>query len=442
MKHLRSALTAAAISLLIPASIALAAGVFPDVGDSHPFKGEIESLFRLGVVKGNPSGLFVPDRDINRAEFLKLLYTTMKKQPKTVSAKCFSDVEAGSWYESIVCDAAAKENGYVQGYGDGTFRPGNSVSRTEALKMTFTVMGLNVADISATDKEVIKFVDISVSAWYSAYVSAGYKKGILPIYGFGGARFYPDKPLTRGEASAYIFNALKVKDTVAAAQSSSASKKAEETYVINDVAFPFNYTDQFEKKKPIAYNFSLNAKTTVAITVGASGNTASNITCRLYLFEANDFSSEYYLGVQSENSCKILANVPPGKYQLQVQPEISGIPYFVNATNGSTDGNDGFMDAVSLTLGVDQAGTFDSSTDLFDWYTFKVDAARKGTLFFTSTEDLKCIIYTPSTVDQFGFTGPECGLQYSYQSGLYTVGIGRKAGVDLSKKLEYSVKWR
>jgi hypothetical protein len=166
MSHLRSVFTAAAVALLVP-TIALAAGVFPDVGDSHPFKGEIESLFRLGVVKGNPSGLYMPDKDVNRAEFLKLLYTAMSKQPKAIYAGCFKDVESGSWYEAYVCDAAAKENGFVQGYGDGTFKPANPVSRTEALKMTFMVMGLPAQQISAADKDVIKFADISVSAWYS-----------------------------------------------------------------------------------------------------------------------------------------------------------------------------------------------------------------------------------------------------------------------------------
>ena len=75
MTHRSLGVSVAVLSLLLPASVAFATGVFPDVGDNHPFKGEIEALFRQGVVKGNPSGTFNPDDSVTRAAFLKMLYT-------------------------------------------------------------------------------------------------------------------------------------------------------------------------------------------------------------------------------------------------------------------------------------------------------------------------------------------------------------------------------
>ncbi len=446
MTHLRFRASLLALAIVFPFSVARAAGVFPDVSDLHPFKGEIESLFRSGIVKGNPDGKYYPDKSVNRAEFLKLLYTATKRTPKAVNAKCFKDVVAGSWYELIVCDAASKENYFVQGYGDGNFKPGNPVSRTEALKMVFTVMGLTAGDVSSTDKDIIKFADISVSAWYTKYISAAYRNGILPIFGFGGARFYPDKELMRGEAAAYIFNAMKVVEAKASMTQgrSSSAGYAPVNYTVKDVVFPFNDTDQFKGKLPIAYAFELkDPKTVVSVNVGTTGTSDSDVTCRLYLLQEDGFSSEYYLGVQDKNSCKILVAVRPGKYQLQVQPTRSDVPYFVDAKTGSTDGNDGFMDAVPFTMKTELAGTLDETTDLFDWYTLNIDAERNGTLFMTASPDrLECIIYTPNSVDQYGFTGPECGVQYFFQSGVYTVGIGRKARTDLSKVESYTLKWR
>lgn len=54
----RRSLALAAV-LLLPLAVS-AAGLFPDVGDSHPFKREIESLAKAGVVKGNPDGKLIP----------------------------------------------------------------------------------------------------------------------------------------------------------------------------------------------------------------------------------------------------------------------------------------------------------------------------------------------------------------------------------------------
>ncbi len=427
--------------------------MFPDVGDNHSFKAEIESLARAGVVKGNPDGNFYPDRNVNRAEFLKLLYIASKRQPKAIYAGCFSDVEKGSWYESYVCDAAAKENGFVQGYSDGKFRPGSPVSRTEALKMTFTVFGLPLPDISVEDKNVIKFVDISVSAWYSKYISAAYKFSILPIAGQAGARFYPDKELLRGEAAAYIFNAQHVSEkgvmssvsssesSVGTARSSSSSKSAEAD-IIKYVVFPFNDSSKFIRRKAVTYAFDLkDPRTVVSVKVAASGYYQSDITCRLYLMGTDGFSAEYYLGVQSTNTCTINVAVRPGKYQLQLQPAVPDVSYTVDAKVGTSDGNDGFVDAVMLTADNPRTATLEAG-DLTDWYTFKIGTQKTATVDVTSAEALSCVIYTPLDVDQFGFTGPQCSVPYSFVEGeTYTVGITR-ANTDVNKKITYTVRWR
>lgn len=51
----------------------------------------------------------------------------------------FSDVKPGDWYYKYVTELAAA--GYVSGYGDGTFRPGNNVTIGEALALILTAAG-------------------------------------------------------------------------------------------------------------------------------------------------------------------------------------------------------------------------------------------------------------------------------------------------------------
>jgi hypothetical protein len=424
--------------------------MFPDVSDSHPFKAEIESLSRAGIVKGNPDGNFYPDRNVNRAEFLKLLYLATNRVPKAVYGKCFSDIETGSWYELYICDAASKDNGFVSGYPDGKFRPSNPVSRTEALKMLFTVLKIQATDITPADKDIIKFVDISTAAWYSKYISAAYKMGILPITGFTSAKFEPEKALTRGEASAYIFQGLHPKKPLSSSASSASSVSTQLPSDtprffdrVRQVSIPFSDTDQFEEKKNVSYMFELTAaRTLVSINTGLTSTTDGDITCRLYLLTEEGFTDEYYLGVQDKNTCKLSAALRAGSYQLQVQPTVANSPFFVNAKIGSSDNNDGFIDAVSLKPNSEVSSSLEGSDDLFDWYKMKVDAEGNNTIIVGSSERLACIIYTPSTVDQFGFTGPECGVEYFFKTGEYIIGVGRKPKTDTMKSMPYSIKWK
>lgn len=432
-------------SVLLVPLLTLAAGLFPDIEDNHPFKAHIESLARAGIVKGNNDGNYYPDRDVNRAEYLTLLYRATGRTPKPIYAGCFPDVEAGSWYELTVCDSASRENGFVQGYASGLFGPGNPVTRTEALKMTFTVFGLIAPDISPLDQTIIKFADISVAAWYSKYVSAAYKNGLLPIQGIGGARFLPDKPLTRGEAAAIIFNAqaalaLQKAQPVTSGQSSS---KPADPAILKHVKFPFSDTDQFQKRKPVSYTFDLTEQTVVHITVRTNGNTDSDVSCRLYLFNEEGFSDEYYLGVQELNRCTMTVTARPGSYQLQIQPTTPEVPYFVEGKVGMSDGNDGFIEAVRIDASTSASvqGTLELS-DLFDWYTFEVQTPRFGTLYLISGEKLECTIYAAGNVDLFGFTGPECGLEYLFQAGTYVVGVGRRGASDTGKEVRYTVRWK
>ena len=424
--------------LFLPSAFAIA---FPDVALNYSFSIAISQLSDRGVIGGNPDGFFRPHDPVNRAAMLKMLSLAAKKTP-SASGGCFSDVPQGSWFESYVCDAAAKENGFVQGYADGKFRPANPVTRTEALKMTLNVFGLVVGDISSADQDVIKFADISVSAWYSKYVSASYKYLLLPITGIGGARFYPDQPLTRGEAAAIIFNAQAASALQKTNSSaSSASTKAADPAIIKNVVFPFTDTDQFQGRKPVSYAFTLKEKTIVSVHVQTNGTTNSDVSCRLYLFNEAGFSDEYYLGVQELNRCTMTVAASPGSYHLQIQPTTPGVPYFVEAKAGNSDGNDGFSEAVKLSASASIEGTLEAS-DLYDWYTFDVQSSRLGTVFVSSSERLDCTIYPGPTVDVFGFTGPECGLEYLFQAGTYVVGIGRKGGSDTSKAVKYTVHWK
>lgn len=89
------------------------------------------------------TNLFGPYDNITRGQVAIVLYnmaTTNGSTDETIgtdkgdtSYKSFSDVESGAYYDKAV--AWAKAAGVVNGYGDGTFKPDNNVTRQEFAKM-------------------------------------------------------------------------------------------------------------------------------------------------------------------------------------------------------------------------------------------------------------------------------------------------------------------
>ena len=420
---------------LVWSSIARAA-VFPDVPDTHLYREPIELLVGRAVINGNPDGNFSPERSVNRAEMLKMLYIAAGKVPGEAHERCFPDILPGSWYEKYVCDAAFY--GYVQGYSDGLFRPGNTVNRVEAIKMITEVFEISVLELNDQMREEVKIVDVSVSAWYTKYLYAAFTWKILPIAGQDGPRFYPESPLLRGEAAAYIFNALKAvppqeeeplveseeepeeNSSQGSSSAGQGSSKPEDN--IEEVLFPFDAEKTFTAKRPHIYRFTLSSAQRIA--VDASVN-AGEMICRLYKIRTDGFSVEYYLGFQEGGHCFFGVSLVPGEYQLQVQPTVGDIGYSVSAHEESGgDGNDGFSQAKFLSS-IPRTETL-TAGDFANWYTFSLTEQKQLTVEAASQANVICLVYPMDDVDLYGFSGPECNQSYLYPTGTYYVGILRR----------------
>ena len=448
-----SVLTALLLAVSVTGS-ALAASVFPDVPKGHLFQEPIEALVRAGVIDGNPDGTFRPDKTVNRAAMLKMLYRAVGRTPDPLSRKCASDVESGSWYEPYVCDAWFR--GDVNGYSDGTFRPADPVNRVEALKMITTVFKLPLDEVTNDNREIVNFVDVSLSAWYTQYLLTAYTRGVLPIPGQQGSSFYPDRDLTRAEAAAMIHNALNADLSERRQQTSTPSRSvaSQPTSRFSSVAvqqgttdntgsgdddegddgasgvletsFPFDRDGKFSAKVPLSYKFEIPSKRTVSIVASLQSGQPGEITCRLYLLGESGFSDEYFLGYQEGASCYLTSTVNPGTYQLQLQPTQKDTTFTVAAKSATGDGNDGFADARSLTINEEHENVIGSG-DFEDWFTFSLQSEQKLMVRTSNPTEIRCIVYAMKDVDLESFTGPQCNQTYTYPSGTYYIAIGRKA---------------
>lgn len=172
---------------------------FSDVDQSNPNQTAINFLQNLGILKGYEDGSFVPEGNVNRAELLKILLETKNLSEKDkMYGDCFPDV-LEEWFAPYVC--YAKRQGWVDGYADGYFRPGNVVSRAEALKMMVNVLGIELYTIPAPPV----YEDTEYSEWYYPYVKTAHRLGLLEE---AGTEFFPGKEATRGEVSENIFRII------------------------------------------------------------------------------------------------------------------------------------------------------------------------------------------------------------------------------------------
>jgi len=182
------------------ASGAPAATVFTDIkgnwAESH-----ILYLYSKGIVNGNGANAYNPNKSVTKAEFVKLLVSTLGKVDlKAAKEGKFKDVEKGKWYTDYINWVG--EKGIAAGDEKGNFGPNDIISREE-----MTVMLLNFADTMniklAMSNEPVEFKDASqISSSAKKAVSIIQRSGL--ISGKPDGSFDPKGGTTKAEAAKII----------------------------------------------------------------------------------------------------------------------------------------------------------------------------------------------------------------------------------------------
>lgn len=173
-----------------------------DLDSSHPNYDAIMYLMDHGIVQGYTDGTVRPDQEITRAELLKIFVKSAAGRPETFEYnRCFNDVVILEWYTGYVC--YAKNEGWVEGYEDGSFKPHDSIDNIETLAMLFRTQGLYPPEYWMIDED--PFLDVSLYEWYGPDVWYAKDKGIIDG---DGDYFYPGTLVTRGEAFEMLYRTL------------------------------------------------------------------------------------------------------------------------------------------------------------------------------------------------------------------------------------------
>ena len=108
---------------------------YADVSSDKWYNQAVSTLSAMGIIKGDSRGNFNPNAPITRAEFAAIAARFDKTED--VAAASFGDV-AMHWAKPEISVAA--NNGWINGYTDGTFHPDSKITRAEAMAMINRVL--------------------------------------------------------------------------------------------------------------------------------------------------------------------------------------------------------------------------------------------------------------------------------------------------------------
>jgi len=140
MRNLKKVIALIAVLALTLSTVALGA-TYTDVAEDSAYSVAVESLSKLGIVTGYEDGSYGPEKSVTRAEMAALIARIQGygETAKTQANTSFTDVPSSHWASGYVAYASNQQ--IVNGYGDGTFGPDDTVKYEQAVTMVMRTLG-------------------------------------------------------------------------------------------------------------------------------------------------------------------------------------------------------------------------------------------------------------------------------------------------------------
>ncbi|MBQ9921429.1 MAG: S-layer homology domain-containing protein, partial [Clostridia bacterium] len=141
-----------------------ASSSFADVDASAWSFEYVRALHTLGMINGRGNNMFYPDEYITRAEFAVIC--TRFDDSAYEGTAVFSDI-ADHWAKNEINEAAAR--GWILGFGDGTFRPDENITRAQAMTIINRMLDRTPESENCLHYGMTSWKDNPSDAWY--YIS-------------------------------------------------------------------------------------------------------------------------------------------------------------------------------------------------------------------------------------------------------------------------------
>ncbi|WDV47564.1 S-layer homology domain-containing protein [Clostridiaceae bacterium M8S5] len=173
---------------------------FSDIKEDHWAREAVEKLVIEEIVNGYPDNTFKPNNSVTRSEFSKLIQEVLKLKIDTSEEVIFKDIK-GTWAEGRIKALVRAEIIDTEDYKDG-FKPNEPITRVEMSKMVVKALKLEIKDIDKTDftdDDKIKQKD-------KKYIVSAQNAEI--IKGYPDGSFKPNNTATRAETAVMILRMI------------------------------------------------------------------------------------------------------------------------------------------------------------------------------------------------------------------------------------------
>lgn len=207
---------------------------FSDVPNTHWAFDYIGEMAQRDVISGYPDGRFIPENQVTRAEFAKIMVCAAGLRVTNNNTTSFDDVYTSDWY----CPYVECAKDYLTGYSTniGTiYKPTTPALRED---IAVALVKLKGYDISLADESILNmFTDsYSISSSARKYVAVAVERGI--VSGYDDSTFRGQATITRAEAATLLWRAF---------QYGNDNKVVEPTETITETPKPVEQSQATEK---------------------------------------------------------------------------------------------------------------------------------------------------------------------------------------------------
>ncbi len=185
------------------------AGGFFDVPADYWAYNAIKWMSDNKIVEGAGDGKFLPNREVTRDEYAKMMVLTLKLKLINPQNESFMDIKKGSWQFMYVETAKPYMTGFRTTSGGEYFHPSDAAVREDMAVALVKALGFNneTADLGVLSQ----FTDAaSISPNLTKYVALAVQHKLMEGYDLNGNRVFGAKEgLDRASASTLLYNAFK-----------------------------------------------------------------------------------------------------------------------------------------------------------------------------------------------------------------------------------------
>ena len=178
--------------LLFSSAVLSQEAVPPDILNTG-IEEEVKYLLERNIMSGFPDGTFKPGEEITRAQFATIAVKCSgfaEEAASSMGETGFVDVPGDHWASGYINTATRKN--FIQGYGDDSFGPEDSLTYAQAITILVRLLGMG--------EEVEK-----QGLWPTNYIEAAKRTGILNKVNANAANI-----CTRGDAALMLYNTVRL----------------------------------------------------------------------------------------------------------------------------------------------------------------------------------------------------------------------------------------